>query len=255
MFVAQVWATDEAITNGGFESSMLKWNIYTDEFGTYDDFHIAADGAYTGSLGVHTPVGGALGCIIVQNFTTPILVESLLNFTIWVKGGVGDGTMWAGLVFNTTGWIDNLLVLGAAGSADWTQLSLDSFAGYAGEKVSAITVTAYGGDSEGEDVYFDVVSLEVVEGAGGDFVDWTGTGAYDVMIQNFASFAVPIVVMMLPVVLLMVVTRSMSKWILLIGLTIGAGLGYYFAMVPLWLVFLVVIGLIGMAYQSVRGGG
>lgn len=77
----------------------------------------------------------------------------------------------------------------------------------------------------------------------------------DTLVNAFASFIVPIVFLLLPVLLLILVTRSTDKWIILIGLTIGAGLGYYFGMVPIWIVFLISIGLIGMAYQSVKGGG
>lgn len=77
---------------------------------------------------------------------------------------------------------------------------------------------------------------------------------WDVTINSFVSFIVPVVVVLLPALLLMLLTRRADKWLLIIGITIGAGLGYYFGMVPLWLVFLVTIGLIGMAYQSVRGG-
>lgn len=83
---------------------------------------------------------------------------------------------------------------------------------------------------------------------------WSG-GSYDSLITAFVAFIVPLFVVLLPALLLIVITRKADKWIILIGLTIGAGLGYYFSMVPLWLVFLITIGLIGMAYQSVRGGG
>lgn len=83
-------------------------------------------------------------------------------------------------------------------------------------------------------------------------LDWDSPSG---IITGFSRFAIPLVVLLLPVLLLATITRSTDKWIILIGLTIGAGLGFYFGMVPLWLVFLVVIGLIGMAYQSVRGGG
>lgn len=255
VFAVQALATDEAVTNGGFESGTTRWNTVTDGFGTYDDWSLNSDGAYTGSLGVDIPEGGALGCLIVQNLTHPILVSDLINFTVWVKGGVGDGTFWAGLVFNSTGWIDNLVVLGAGGSATWTQLYRTDFSAYAGEQITAITVTGYGGESADETVQFDVVSLEVAEGAGGEWIDFTQPGVYDELIADLVGFVVPIVIVLLPAILLITITRSTDKWILLIGITIGAGLGYFFNLVPVWVVFLVVIGLIGMAYQSVRGGG
>lgn len=81
-----------------------------------------------------------------------------------------------------------------------------------------------------------------------------GDAEWDATIANFTSFVVPLFVVILPMLLLMLITKSHDKWVILIGITIGVGLGYYFSMVPLWLVFLVTIGLIGMAYQSVRGG-
>lgn len=247
-------ATDEAITNGSFETGLTAWNYYTDGFGTYDDFHISTDDKYLGNYGVHVPYSAdGIGCLIIQNFTVPIEVESLLNFTTWVKGGEGDGTYWAGMVFNESGWITNMLVLGAAGSPSWTQLYLDDFSAYTGEKVSAITVTAYGGDDAGEDTYFDVVSLEVTEGAGSDWIDYEDPTGYTVTLNRLIEFCVPILVVLLPAALLCFITRRVDKWMILIGVTIGAGLGYYFGLVPMWIVFLVTIGLIGMAYQSVRG--
>lgn len=96
------------------------------------------------------------------------------------------------------------------------------------------------------------------DGATGGYTlpgDFGYTGTSDEFIAAFMQFIVPLLVILLPAILLVVFTRSTDKWILLIGLTIGIGLGYAFGLVPLWLVFLIVIGLIGMAYQSVRGGG
>lgn len=82
------------------------------------------------------------------------------------------------------------------------------------------------------------------------------TTTYDSIISGFVTFMVPLIVILLPAFLLCFITRKVDKWLLLIGLAIGAGLGYYLmpTYVPLWLVFLITIGLIGMAYQSVRGG-
>lgn len=94
---------------------------------------------------------------------------------------------------------------------------------------------------------------EEPETPGGDSgYTWT---TYDELIEDFVAFVVPVVIIFLPAILLCFITRRWDKWLILIGLAIGVGLGFYFGMVPLWLVFLVTIGLIGMAYQSVRGGG
>lgn len=79
---------------------------------------------------------------------------------------------------------------------------------------------------------------------------------YDSMIEAFTGFMVPLILILLPPALLCFITRRVDKWLIIIGLTIGAALLYIFLGTQyLWLVFLVTIGLIGMAYQSVRGGG
>lgn len=83
----------------------------------------------------------------------------------------------------------------------------------------------------------------------------SGTGNIDEIIEGLTSFMLPLVVLLLPAVLLMIFTRRTDKWLLLIGLAIGVGLGFYFNLVPVWLVFLVAVGLIGMAYSEVRRNG
>lgn len=77
----------------------------------------------------------------------------------------------------------------------------------------------------------------------------------DAIIDNFIDFVVPMLVVLLPALLLVFITRRADKWLILIGLAIGVGLGYYFDMVPAWLLFLVAIGMIGLAYSEVRGNG
>lgn len=253
VLVSTAMATDEAITNGGFESGLTRWDIYEDGFGAYDDFHISIDDVYSGNYGVHVPDSAeGLGCLIIQNLTVPIDVENLINFTAWVKGGVGDGTFWAGLVFTTSGWDTNLIVLDAAGSAGWTQLYCDDFSSFTGEKITAITVTAYGGDEAGEDTYFDAVSLEVTEGAGSDWGEYTYTEGYGATFTKFMEFVIPVGIIILPAALLCLITRRVDKWLIIIGVVMGTALGAYFTLVPLWVVFLVTIGLIGMVYSEVR---
>lgn len=77
----------------------------------------------------------------------------------------------------------------------------------------------------------------------------------ELLYDNLVDFFVPIFVMILPALLLWWL-GGRGKWPLLIGLAIGTGLGYVFiAGFPLWLVFLVAIGIIGMAYSDISGGG
>lgn len=72
---------------------------------------------------------------------------------------------------------------------------------------------------------------------------------------DLTAFLTPVLVMMLPALILWWFGGK-GKWPLLIGLAIGTGLGYVFITgFPLWLVFLVAIGIIGMAYSDVSGGG
>lgn len=84
--------------------------------------------------------------------------------------------------------------------------------------------------------------------------DWTGDT--DALLNSFMGFLIPLVLILLPAALLCAMARRVDKWLIIIGLTIGSALLYLFLGPQyLWLVFLVTIGLIGMAYQSVRGGG
>lgn len=72
---------------------------------------------------------------------------------------------------------------------------------------------------------------------------------------DLVAFLTPLLVMILPALLLWWL-GGRGKWPLLIGLAIGTGLGYVFVSgFPLWLVFLVAIGIIGMAYSDVSSGG
>lgn len=101
------------------------------------------------------------------------------------------------------------------------------------------------------------VYTDNIEGGGEPYTppETADTSSWDTIITSFTGFMVPLVVTLTPAFLLVFLTGRVDKWLLLIGLAIGAGLGFYFGMVPLWLVFLITIGLIGMAYQSVRSGG
>lgn len=85
--------------------------------------------------------------------------------------------------------------------------------------------------------------------------NYTGDDGVDDLINDLINFLLPIIVMLIPAVLLGYVMR-MGKWGYIIGLAIGTGLGVMFISgFPVWLAFLVTIGLIGFAYQEVRRGG
>lgn len=90
---------------------------------------------------------------------------------------------------------------------------------------------------------------------GGSEEEQTSLTQMDEIMSGLAAFLLPLLVLLLPALLLIFFTRRTDKWLLLIGLAIGAGLGYYFGLIPVWLVFLVSIGLIGLAYSEVRRNG
>lgn len=72
--------------------------------------------------------------------------------------------------------------------------------------------------------------------------------------EAIIDFLTPVFIMLVPSFLLWYLGGK-GKWPLLIGLAIGTGLGFVFGLVPIWLVFLVAVGLIGMAYSDVSSGG
>lgn len=85
-------------------------------------------------------------------------------------------------------------------------------------------------------------------------------GSYDTsdtnaLINTFAGYMIPLLLWLIPALIMGYVTHW-AKWPILIGLAIGGGLCYLFlGSQYVWMVFVTVIGLVGMAYQSSRGGG
>lgn len=76
----------------------------------------------------------------------------------------------------------------------------------------------------------------------------------DGIITSLTGFLVPLLITLMPAFLLWFL-GGRGKWPMLIGLAIGTGLGYVFvAGFPVWLVFLVAVGIIGMAYSDVNSG-
>lgn len=73
-------------------------------------------------------------------------------------------------------------------------------------------------------------------------------------ITQLATYAVALGIILLPLGVLMALRVSMNPFIILIAIGLGAGLGWVLmpTVVPLWLVFVVVIGLIGLAYYTMR---
>lgn len=173
---------------------------------------------------------------------------------------------WANFSYTSTSYLNASrdYVVGAYWLAAPSQpLRMGDFTGSGGRyKAGAVNLTpvsSWSTISFGMTAVF--VSSSVYGGGSGDgSIPLPTTGDYDysdmdVVIAAVASFLIPLILFLLPAFLLGTMTKW-SKWPIMIGLTIGSGLVYLFLGPQyLWLVFLVVIGLIGMAYQSVRGGG
>lgn len=85
---------------------------------------------------------------------------------------------------------------------------------------------------------------------GGLNVDTSDT---DAVMEALIGYGVPVVVMLLPTIFIWLI-GGRGKWPMLIGISIGTGIGYLFGLVPIWLVFLISIGVVGFAYQSTRSG-
>lgn len=97
---------------------------------------------------------------------------------------------------------------------------------------------------------------ETAEATPAPLPTWAGfdTSDPDANYAAAVAFLIPVIVMLTPAFLLWFL-GGRGKWSLLIGLAIGTGLGYMFGFVPPWLVFLVAVGVIGMAYSDVSSGG
>lgn len=76
----------------------------------------------------------------------------------------------------------------------------------------------------------------------------------DANVTQLAIYAVALGIILLPLGLLMALRLPLNPFMILIAIGLGAGLGWVLmpTVVPLWLVFVVVIGLIGLAYYTMR---
>lgn len=119
------------------------------------------------------------------------------------------------------------------------------------ESVSAGAAFSY--STTDEPIHYFYTETEYGTGGSGGG-DWSDTDI-SALIDNAMEFLVPLIVILLPAILFIIFFKRTDKWLILIGLAIGVGLGYYFFNIPIWLVFLIAIGLIGMAYSEVRRNG
>lgn len=149
---------------------------------------------------------------------------------------------------------DGASVVEDANSPYWWMLGSGST--HAGRSVHCNNVQGWIVSNAGATQWFGVAgndSPQTTPGplpTGGLNVDTTDA---DVVMSALIDYGVPVVVMILPVAFLFLVGMR-GKWPFLMGIAIGTGMGYLFGLVPVWLVFIVSIVEVGMAYQSVRSG-
>lgn len=193
---------------------------------------------------------------IYATSTNTIAASSLQVYTDGVKNDtfLFDGTyeLIAGQKYCFTLYAETAMTLDASNDVVVrTDTTSPGFEGY----YSHYTTAGWLAPSTAIDMLFRINVTDTSAGSGGS----SSSDDIDIpeLSGELAEFLVPVVVVLLPVFLLAFFTKKLDKWILIIGLTIGVALGYIFMpeYVPLWLVFLITIGLVGLAYQSVKGGG
>lgn len=140
-------------------------------------------------------------------------------------------------------------------SANWIESLYDNtasgYSGSAGEYYSSAWAVGTTHDIPFY-LYGDLTAVETPGPlpTGGLNVD---TSDADEVMEALIGYGVPVVVMLLPMIFIWLV-GGRGKWPMLLGISIGTGIGYLFGLVPVWLVFMVSIGVVGFAYQSVRSG-
>lgn len=115
---------------------------------------------------------------------------------------------------------------------------------------------AWNGPVDTTDLTFAVISSDTIGApTGAPTAAPASTTDLATLINQFMDFLVPLIIMLIPAFLIWFF-GGRGKWPLLIGLAVGTALGYVFIPTfPVWLVFLVAVGIIGMAYSDVSSGG
>lgn len=186
---------------------------------------------------------------ILENGTTLSIATLSTDLATWYEFTFSNTTL---LTLGSTYYFGVYIENGTVSVANCVQLWVDASAPTGAGTLNNHFEGSWQASST--DMAYYLVTTDLMgEALPPDEIEWD-LGTADTLLAKFAAFIVPVFVVLLPALLLMFLTRRADKWLLIIGIVIGAGLGNYFGIVPLWVVFLVTIGLIGMAYQSVRGG-
>lgn len=169
----------------------------------------------------------------------------IVDFTFDGTYTLTAGTKYAWVVVVTS--VESAGTIGVAGKGS------NQYEGYSSVYYSSTWNGPYNDNDNAFEVYVDTdaVATPGPLPTGGSY-DTSNTNA---VINTLMGYLVPLLLWLLPAGFLGWLTHW-EKWPMLIGLAIGGGLCYLFLGTQyVWMVFIVTIGLIGMAYQSVRGGG
>lgn len=248
LLVAQVYAVEEVITNGGCENGYWMWN--SDSGNNEQSGVIFRSGARSF---LDSNLDTVLGNVFYQ--TLDIDGDSLTNFTCYYYiEGATTASASLDLHFTNNGSaIYDIINAGSDTGGSWVAFNhavSEMAAGYeVGDTLDRITITMTG-NGDGTKIYLDDLSLNGDAAITGPTYTITDSSA---LLSGFMEYIVPLIVILIPA-FFMAVPMKMGKWGFITGIAIGSGLGFAFFNVPAWVLFLITIGLVGMAYQSVKGG-
>lgn len=252
LMVGQAFATGENIViNGGCENGLFNWLPtpgYTQNEQSGITYHTGTRAFLDSNL------DGFIGNSMYQEYPAGYNTSKIAYISLWaiVTDDTGNMLVQVSVFSDSTG--ESVVYNNSTFRATtWTFINITS--GWpANETLTSLSWTI-SCQSNGK-VLIDDIAMYVDTSSGGSTpAAYTDPGVWGGTIDKFTGFILPLVILLIPSALLAAMTHHLDKWTLLIGLVIGAGLGVYFALVPVWVLFLIVIGLVGMAYQSVRGGG
>lgn len=264
--VLGVFAATNYVTNGSFESHLSGWSAWGTNTGsvTFGNHSVAYDGDH---CVVCSNGGGTNALGYDQNFTA-VDLSDIVGFGVYVKGA-GDGGSpanngWWGIyiTYNSTEEAQWQLDLFNFAMDDWTLMSGAAFSTlrvgdnlidgtnlYTGVHVKGVYFVV--NDNNANWVMVD--ALYVGEQDASDVVPTSDS--IDDTITNLSNWFINLAVLLIPAAFLGIFCK-MGKWGFIIGLAVGAGLGFAFLTTfPLWLLVLIAVGELGLAYQTVSRGG
>lgn len=236
-----VYAEINIVENGGFEYEFNGW--------TGDGTQEISTTRRTGTYSAMDSNGDAiLGNTIFQQYFG-VDTDDLTYFGFWYRSdGTNNLLIEIDYEYNLS---ENIDYSGGSALADtsgaWAWINITAVVDFdANDYLSRIYFTPNCGG--GSDIlYIDDVTIYSGSTSGG-----TPSAGFDSTMEALMSFIIPLMVILIPAFLLFIIGGP-NLWMVLLGTTIGAGLGYYFGLVPAWVIFLMIIVDVGMAFRTMKG--